>query len=173
MLDALGLDGVELSVALVDDPTILALNRTYRRKAKPTDVLAFPQPAALQEASAGGKRLLGDVILSVDTARRQARWHRRTLLAELTMLLAHGLLHLLGHDHRTDAEEREMTARTRALEAAATARRGGRPRAPSDTGHPGGRPRAPSDTAHPGGRPRAPSGLVRRGKRASTRRIPP
>jgi probable rRNA maturation factor len=121
MLAHLGLPAVELSVALVDDATIHRLNQSYRHKDKPTDVLAIPlqelTPPALPSPG-----LLGDVILSVETARRQAARHRRPLLAELTMLLAHGLLHLLGHDHRTDAEEREMKAHTRALEAAAVKR---------------------------------------------------
>jgi probable rRNA maturation factor len=118
MLAHLGLGAVELSIALVDDATIRALNRTYRNKDKPTDVLAFP----LHEPGQDG--LLGDVIVSVETARRQAARRRRPLLAELTMLLAHGLLHLVGYDHQTDAQEREMTARTRDLEAAAAARSG-------------------------------------------------
>jgi probable rRNA maturation factor len=121
MLRHLRLRGVELSVALVDDATIHALNRTYRRKDKPTDVLAFPMHDPPELAG-----LIGDVILSVDTARRQAARRRRPLLAELTLLLAHGLLHLLGHDHRNDAEEREMTARTKELTEAAAGRRGGR-----------------------------------------------
>jgi probable rRNA maturation factor len=116
MLQHLALSGVELSIALVDDPTIHhVLNRTFRRKDRPTDVLAFPQSPA--------SGLLGDVVLSIETARRQARSRRRPLLGELTMLLAHGLLHLLGYDHQTDAEEREMIVRTRELEAAARARR--------------------------------------------------
>jgi probable rRNA maturation factor len=127
MLAHLALCSVELSVALVDDATIHELNRTYRRKDKPTDVLAFPcSPAPSAGAKAAGQTgtpvMLGDVILSVETARRQAARHRRPLLAELTMLLAHGLLHLLGHDHRNDREEKAMTARTRELEAAATRR---------------------------------------------------
>ena len=124
MLAALGLRGVELSVALVDDAGILALNRTYRHKDKPTDVLAFPlqELAPLHTLKAPPEGLLGDVILSIETARRQAGRHRRPLLGELTMLLAHGLLHLLGYDHQSDAEEQDMTARTRALEAAAEAR---------------------------------------------------
>jgi probable rRNA maturation factor len=122
MLAHLRLGAVELSVALVDDATIHALNRSYRHKDKATDVLAFPlQELALPSLPSPG--LLGDVILSIETARRQAARHRRPLLAELTMLLAHGLLHLLGHDHQTDAQEREMTARTRELEAVATTRR--------------------------------------------------
>jgi probable rRNA maturation factor len=130
MLGHLGLDQVELSIALVDDPTIHALNRDYRRKDKPTDVLAFPLLADGAQPRRGRAKpkahvtgLLGDVIVSIETARRQARTHRRPVLGELTMLLAHGLLHLLGYDHHSDAEEREMTARTRELEAAAVARR--------------------------------------------------
>jgi len=119
MLAHLGLGAVELSVALVDDATIQELNRTYRHKNKPTDVLAFPLQEPVPEKVVG---MLGDVILSIETARRQAGKHRRPLLAELTMLLAHGLLHLLGYDHQTDAEEQEMTARTRELEAIAAAR---------------------------------------------------
>jgi probable rRNA maturation factor len=120
MLHHLALGGAELSVAIVDDGTMRVLNRRHRGKDKPTDVLAFP----MDEWASGGPPagLLGDVILSAETARRQARRHRRPLLDEVTMLLAHGLLHLLGHDHRTDAEEREMTARTRELEQAAGAR---------------------------------------------------
>jgi probable rRNA maturation factor len=124
MLDHLGLGEVELSVALVDDAAIEELNRTYRKKAKPTDVLSFPQrdgsPKKKPVFTDG--ELLGDVIVSLDTAERQARRRRRPLLDELTMLLAHGLLHLLGYDHRTDAEEREMVAKTRELEAAARMR---------------------------------------------------
>lgn len=137
MLAHLALRGVELSVALVDDPTIHELNRTYRRKDKPTDVLAFPMID--RSGSTGKKRgprgpidpsewrgLLGDVIVSIDTAARQADERGRPLLDEITMLLGHGLLHLLGYDHKTDAEEREMTSLTRELEAAA-ATRGGSP----------------------------------------------
>jgi len=135
MLEHLGLDGVELSVALVHDAAIHELNRTYRRKDKPTDVLSFPlheRPPGWKPKGARGTAIgagfpftgpIGDVILSVDTARRQAEEAARPLLAELTMLLAHGLLHLLGYDHRTDAEDREMTARTRELEAAAQEQR--------------------------------------------------
>ena len=108
----------------LDDAGIHALNQTYRHKDKPTDVLAFPlqELAPLHTLPAPPEGLLGDVILSIETARKQAKQHRRPLLGELTMLLAHGLLHLLGYDHQTDAEERDMTVRTRTLEAAAGAR---------------------------------------------------
>jgi probable rRNA maturation factor len=103
MLRALGLEHSELSVLLCDDDTIATLNKRYRRKAKPTDVLAFEQD--------GDGALLGDVVISIPTARRQARLARRRILDEVTMLLAHGLLHLLGFDHRTVAEDRRMRAK--------------------------------------------------------------
>ncbi|HEY4119749.1 MAG TPA: rRNA maturation RNase YbeY [Byssovorax sp.] len=121
MLRARGLTGVELSVALVDDATIRELNKKHRKKDKPTDVLSFP---LLELAPPGddARGALGDVIVSVPTARRQASRRRRPLLDELTMLLAHGLLHLLGYDHRDDDEERVMNEATRALERAANAR---------------------------------------------------
>lgn len=124
MMSELGLGGAELSVALVDDPTIAELNRAYRNKARPTDVLSFPQTELdLRRGPASGPfGLLGDVIISVPTARRQARRRRRPLLDELTMLLAHGLLHLVGFDHQTDAQERQMNVRTRELEISATRR---------------------------------------------------
>lgn len=135
MLRHLGMADVELSIALVGDEEIHELNRTYRKKDKPTDVLAFPVVEYVPARPGKGSRpapesiegLLGDVILSIETGRRQAKQHRRPLLDELTMLLAHGLLHLIGYDHRTDAEEREMTAKTGELTEASTVRAGARP----------------------------------------------
>jgi probable rRNA maturation factor len=128
MLARLALDGVELSVALVDDATIRELNGAWRGYDRPTDVLAF----ALREGRELARletEALGDVVISVPTAARQAKKQRRPLLGEVTMLLAHGLLHLLGYDHVTRAEEREMKAKTSELEAAA-GRRERRVRAP-------------------------------------------
>ena len=103
-LGTLELERVEVSVLLTTDGGIRALNRRWRRKDQPTDVLSFP--AGEQPPGSTGPRHLGDVILSVDTARRQARALRRSLADELDLYLAHGLLHLLGHDHhrRRDAE---------------------------------------------------------------------
>ena len=106
MLQALKLERAELSILLCDDRTIHALNREHRRKDKPTDVLAFAMHEG--EEVVGDQQLLGDVVISLQTARRQAKDHARSLWAEVTMLLAHGLLHLVGYDHRTDKEEREM-----------------------------------------------------------------
>jgi probable rRNA maturation factor len=117
MLAALRMPEAELSILLCDDATIHELNRDYRKKDRPTDVLAF----AMREGEGGDlhPNLLGDVVISIDTARRQAGEHQRTIADEVTYLLAHGLLHLLGYDHRTDAEDRIMRARTDALVAAA------------------------------------------------------
>ncbi len=107
-LQALGLEQVELSVLLTDDPGIQALNRSWRGKDRPTDVLSFP--AGAPRPGATGPRHLGDVILSLDTARRQARAHRRPLAWELDLYLAHGLLHLLGHDHHRRRDAGRMAA---------------------------------------------------------------
>jgi probable rRNA maturation factor len=129
MLAALRLQKAELSVLLCDDRTIHALNRTHRKKNKPTDVLAF----ALTEGELlpGAEGLLGDVVISIDTARRQAKERGHALWDEVTLLLAHGLLHLIGYDHGSDEEERRMNARADMLIAAAKGRPQ-RPRRPVD-----------------------------------------
>jgi probable rRNA maturation factor len=116
MLAAMRCSRLELSIVLCDDQAIHALNRQYRRIDRPTDVLAF----AMQEGLAGGfeRTLLGDVVISVETAAKQARLRGAPLVDELVLLLAHGLLHLLGFDHGTRAEERRMVARTDMLRAA-------------------------------------------------------
>jgi probable rRNA maturation factor len=117
MLEALELEDAELSVLLTDDAGIHRLNRQYRSKDKPTDVLAFE----LDGGEPGDpKRPLGDVVISLDTAARQAKAKRRPLMAEVTLLLAHGLLHLLGYDHARPAQKRRMDAMTRRLIAAAS-----------------------------------------------------
>lgn len=107
-----GLADYEVALRLVDDAVIHALNRGYRKKDKPTDVLAFAQ----REGPAGKLHpaLLGDIVISVDTARKQAK---RGLHKELLHLASHGLCHLLGYDHRDDDEERAMNARAAALRA--------------------------------------------------------
>ena len=110
MLRALKLPRAELSVLLCDDATIHALNRDYRKKNKPTDVLAF----AMREGDDGhlAGDLLGDVIISLETATRQAKERGVVTRDEVMMLLAHGLLHLLGWDHQTDADDQRMRAET-------------------------------------------------------------
>ena len=121
MLEALGIPDAELSILLCDDPTIRRLNRRYRQKNTATDVLAFPLTEGPAPAPQPG--LLGDVVISVPTATRQAEERDRPIIQEVTFLLAHGLLHLLGYDHATRREEREMSARTEKLLAAVEAAR--------------------------------------------------
>lgn len=103
----------ELSILLLDDPQMRELNRRYRARDKATNVLAF----AMQEAGEGQTLPLGDIVLSVDTAQREAALQGSTLHQRLTRLLIHGFLHLLGYDHeRGPAEEQAMEkAETEAL----------------------------------------------------------
>ena len=121
MLEALGLPDAELSILLCDDATIRGLNHRYRKKNKATDVLAF----AMQEGPepTPNPSVLGDVVISLPTAARQAAQHDRPIIQEVTFLLAHGLLHLVGYEHQNDAEEREMSAKTGELLAAVDAAR--------------------------------------------------
>lgn len=92
----------ELSILLTTDEHIQALNAEHRQKNQPTDVLSFPQDPSIG--------FLGDVVISLDTARRQAQEGGRPLSDELVRLLAHGLLHLLGHDHETPDDAQRMAA---------------------------------------------------------------
>lgn len=126
MLAELGLADAELSVLLTDDATIHRLNREWRQHDKPTDVLAFPIDeragrAAHQRKTGGRDVVLGDVVISLDTAERQARSRKRELVDEVRFLLAHGLLHLIGFDHGAPREKQEMVALTRRLVRAAGA----------------------------------------------------
>ena len=113
LLEALGEAGAELSLALVDDATAAALNRRWRGRTGPTDVLSF----SLREGRHARHRgaLLGDVVIAVGVARRQARERGHTLEAECLRLLVHGVLHLLGYDHARPEEARVMRARERTL----------------------------------------------------------
>jgi probable rRNA maturation factor len=111
MLTALSLPLAELSVLLTDDLGIHQLNRDHRQKDKPTDVLAFPMDESVPDPAG----ILGDVVISLDTAERQARSRRRPLLEEVRFLLAHGVLHLVGYDHAEPGEKRKMVAMTRQL----------------------------------------------------------
>jgi rRNA maturation RNase YbeY len=113
LLAALRMPQAELSVVLVDDRHIRRLNREYRGRDRPTDVLSFAQQEGPAGAPAG---LLGDVVISVPATRRQARERGVRLAAEGDRLLVHGVLHLLGYDHEgSAAEARRMRRRERAL----------------------------------------------------------
>lgn len=99
----------ELSILLVDDERIRSLNAAYRGKDKPTNVLSFPMRD--DEAGQPGPDLLGDIVISVDTALREAADREIPPLDHFTVLCVHGLVHLLGFDHEKDEDEaREMAA---------------------------------------------------------------
>jgi probable rRNA maturation factor len=103
----------ECSVLLVDDSAMTELNRTYRGVAGPTDVLAFPM--AEGPFTSLSPRLLGDVVISAETAERQARSRQAGLRGELALLLIHGILHLVGYDHASAPERRRMWQKQRRL----------------------------------------------------------
>jgi probable rRNA maturation factor len=112
LLAAVGEDDSALSLTLVGDRAIRTLNREYRGKDRATDVLSF----SLEEpARRPTECLLGDVVISVETARRQAEEYDATLQREIYRLLIHGLLHLMGHDHVAAAERRVMQKEERRL----------------------------------------------------------
>lgn len=105
-----GLTAMQLSARLCGDDEVQALNRDYRGKDRPTDVLAFAQ----REGPGGHlhPELLGDVVISVGAAQRQAAG---ALADEVLFLASHGLCHLLGYEHNDDAQEMAMNQRMRAL----------------------------------------------------------
>ena len=94
-LDRLDREVDELSIAFVDDEAMTSLNRKFRKKNKTTDVLTFP----------GDDRFLGDIVISIDQARRQAADEKHSLATEVRYLILHGILHALGYDHETDGGE--------------------------------------------------------------------
>jgi probable rRNA maturation factor len=106
ILKALERSQAELSVALVGDKEMRPLNSRYRKKNKTTDVLSFPADPSIS-ANVG---LLGDVIISVDQARRQARDRKTSLKKEIVTLLIHGILHLLGYDHERSQRQAKIMA---------------------------------------------------------------
>ncbi len=112
ILQHAGRTGTELSLSLIGNRRMQKLNARYRHRARPTDVLAF----AAREAPQPATPLLGDVVISLDTARRQAREAGHPIDRELVMLVIHGVLHLLGYDHERSAREaRRMQKKERAI----------------------------------------------------------
>ena len=103
----------ELSLSLVDDTAIAELNLSYRKLDRPTDVLSFSLLEGEESTYRGN--LLGDVVISVETAARQAQEQGVSLDEELARLLIHGVLHLIGHDHMEPDEAERMQAEERRL----------------------------------------------------------
>lgn len=104
----------ELSVLIVDDPQIAELNRQYLDRPGPTNVIAFPmQEGQYSEIS---PHLLGDVVISVDTARRESEQAGLDFEQRFDQLLVHGILHLFGYDHITNTDDaRQMDAKSAEL----------------------------------------------------------
>ena len=101
LLELCKLSDSELSILLVKDSRMAELNEAYRHKAKPTNVLSFP----MSDEQSAEDGLLGDIVISVDTARREAQQNKITLHSRVTKLLIHGLVHLLGYDHERSEKD--------------------------------------------------------------------
>ncbi|MEQ9620059.1 MAG: rRNA maturation RNase YbeY [Deltaproteobacteria bacterium] len=95
-------DDAELCVSFIADKRMRELNRTYRSMDRTTDVLTFPQ------GEGPGHTLLGDIVISLDTARRHSVSYGNTPEEEIKKLIVHGILHLLGHDHKKKKEKETM-----------------------------------------------------------------
>ncbi len=106
IMQALKCHDDELSVLIVDDAKIHRLNHQYRNIDAATDVLSFPQNEG--DDAEFISQMLGDVVISVETAERQAAEHQFSLEQELVLLLIHGTLHLLGYDHEQSLEEEKI-----------------------------------------------------------------
>lgn len=108
-LKTLGIeDDVEVSCVLVDDERIHEINREYRHIDRSTDVISFAMEDNDQFYVEGMPRTLGDIFISVDHAKKQAEEYGHSLKREMCFLFTHGILHLLGYDHMTDEQEKEM-----------------------------------------------------------------
>jgi len=94
----------EVSIAIIDDDAMRNLNRKFRKKNKTTDVLTFPADDSDADPNAAG-RPLGEIVISIDQARRQAMEQKHSLAIEIRYLILHGILHALGYDHATDNGE--------------------------------------------------------------------
>jgi probable rRNA maturation factor len=123
-LELLGLQKAELSILLVNDRRMKALNSLYRKKDKTTDVLSFPQISKKWEV--GSRKLnfslltshflLGDIVINLQAAKRQALEHGLLFQEELRWLLVHGILHLVGYDHeRNKYSEKKMREKEKEL----------------------------------------------------------
>lgn len=108
-------EAVELSIAVVALAEMTELNKRYRDKTGPTDVLSFPCDDPCAVVAPGEPVMLGDVVLAPEVAEAQAAEYGHTVEEELNLLLVHGVLHLLGYDHEDDEDAKVMQARERAL----------------------------------------------------------
>lgn len=114
ILNALGCPNGELSLLIVDDPQIERLNKEYLRRNGPTNVIAFPMQTG--EFADIAPQLLGDVVISIETAAREGEMAGSSLEDRIIQLLVHGILHLLGYDHeKSEDEALKMEAKSQEL----------------------------------------------------------
>ena len=114
ILNALGCPDGELSLLIVDDPQIERLNRKYLKRYGPTNVIAFPMQTG--EFANVTPQLLGDVVISIETAAREGENAGSGLEKRFTQLLVHGVLHLFGYDHeKSEHEALEMENKSNEL----------------------------------------------------------
>ena len=111
--------GSELSVTFVSNERIQEINREYRDKDQPTDVISFAMEelgeGELEILGAEIPRILGDIIISIPKAREQAEEYNHSFMREIGFLAVHGFLHLLGYDHLTADEEKEMVEKQKEI----------------------------------------------------------
>ncbi len=112
VLEDHGASGSDLTVVFARDPFVRRLNASYRDVDRPTDVLAFSmmdeRPPVVEGEAPEPERVLGDVVISIDRALEQAPRYNVSVEREVLKLVAHGVLHLLGHDHETPVERTKM-----------------------------------------------------------------
>jgi probable rRNA maturation factor len=114
ILNALGCDESEVSIVIVNDEEITRLNRQYFQRNRPTNVIAFPMASG--DPAALNPHLLGDVVISAETAKRQSEAVGGKTEEEILFLMLHGILHLLGYDHEGSLDERrKMEAKEQEL----------------------------------------------------------
>ena len=118
LLAEIGEGGTSVSLTFVRDAAMREINREHRGKDAPTDVLSFPLHPPDRVPGDDVERMLGDIVISVDTAARQAAEYDAPLMREIERLLIHAVLHLAGHDHHEPGERAAMEAEERRLAAA-------------------------------------------------------
>jgi probable rRNA maturation factor len=106
ILNALDYHDAVLSILIVDDPQIAILNKKYLRRNGPTNVIAFPMRT--DQFSNINPELLGDVVISIETAEKEGKGIGITMEERFTQLLVHGILHLLGYDHEKSEQEADI-----------------------------------------------------------------
>jgi probable rRNA maturation factor len=108
VLDAIHRNSWDVSVLFCNDPYIQSLNRRFRQKDEPTDILSFPLGETVKDGAAGSRYLPGDIAISLETLAENARYFNTGQDEELRRLLIHGILHLDGMDHETNDETEPM-----------------------------------------------------------------